>query len=168
MSILDDARPGMNLDIRPQDDLFGHVNGTWLEEVEIPSDRASWGPFVMLADAAEEVVEWVGRAVVIHFEEGAVAVEKGGGVQVVGSLQLPDGFRRGATGAGDAFAAGYLYGLHEGWPMCERLNLAVCAAATSLTHPTPSAGVRPVKECLALAEAYPKRTLHSNGSLFAL
>jgi endothelin-converting enzyme/putative endopeptidase len=56
VTILDDARPGMNLDIRPQDDLFGHVNGTWLEEIEIPADRASWGPFVMLADAAEEQV----------------------------------------------------------------------------------------------------------------
>ena len=56
MSILDDARKGMNPDIRPQDDLFGHVNGRWLEEVEIPSDRSSWGPFVELADAAEEHV----------------------------------------------------------------------------------------------------------------
>jgi endothelin-converting enzyme/putative endopeptidase len=56
VTILDDARPGMNLDIRPQDDLFGHVNGTWLEEIEIPTDRASWGPFVMLADAAEKQV----------------------------------------------------------------------------------------------------------------
>jgi endothelin-converting enzyme/putative endopeptidase len=56
VSILDDARDGMNPDIRPQDDLFGHVNGRWLEEVEIPSDRSSWGPFVELADAAEEHV----------------------------------------------------------------------------------------------------------------
>ncbi|MDN5895834.1 MAG: M13 family metallopeptidase, partial [Nocardioides sp.] len=56
MSILDDARPGMNPDIRPQDDLFGHVNGTWLETTEIPSDRSSWGPFVQLADVAEEQV----------------------------------------------------------------------------------------------------------------
>ena len=61
MSILDDAREGMDTDIRPQDDLFGHVNGTWLEDVEIPSDRSSWGPFVQLADAAEahvrEIIE---------------------------------------------------------------------------------------------------------------
>ena len=56
MTILDDARPGMNPDIRPQDDLFGHVNGTWLAEAEIPSDRAAGGPFVMLADAAEQHV----------------------------------------------------------------------------------------------------------------
>ncbi|KQZ76145.1 M13 family metallopeptidase [Nocardioides sp. Root151] len=56
MSILDDAREGMNPDIRPQDDLFGHVNGRWLDEAEIPSDRSSWGPFVQLADVAEEQV----------------------------------------------------------------------------------------------------------------
>ena len=56
VSILDDAREGMNPDIRIQDDLFGHVNGTWLETAEIPGDRSSWGPFVMLADAAEQHV----------------------------------------------------------------------------------------------------------------
>jgi putative endopeptidase len=59
VTILDDARPGMNPEIRPQDDLFGHVNGTWLEEIEIPKDRASWGPFVMLADAAEQQVHQI-------------------------------------------------------------------------------------------------------------
>ena len=56
MTILDDARAGMNPDIRPQDDLFGHVNGHWLDETEIPSDRSSWGPFVQLADVAEAQV----------------------------------------------------------------------------------------------------------------
>jgi putative endopeptidase len=54
--MLDDAREGMDLDIRAQDDLFGHVNGTWLATAEIPSDRASWGPFVSLADVAQEQV----------------------------------------------------------------------------------------------------------------
>lgn len=56
VSILDDARPGMDPGTRPQDDLFGHVNGTWLRDTEIPSDRSSWGPFVQLADQAEEDV----------------------------------------------------------------------------------------------------------------
>jgi endothelin-converting enzyme/putative endopeptidase len=56
----------MDTSIRPQDDLFGHVNGTWLAEEEIPADRASWGPFVNLADIAEQQVhaiieELVGR-----------------------------------------------------------------------------------------------------------
>jgi endothelin-converting enzyme/putative endopeptidase len=59
VSILDDARPGMDPDVRPQDDLFGHVNGAWLEQTEIPSDRSSWGPFVQLADVAEEQVRQI-------------------------------------------------------------------------------------------------------------
>ncbi|MXG88928.1 M13-type metalloendopeptidase [Nocardioides flavescens] len=59
MSILDDARPGMDPDVRPQDDLFGHVNGAWLQQTEIPSDRSSWGPFVQLADVAEEQVRQI-------------------------------------------------------------------------------------------------------------
>ena len=70
MTTLDDAREGMNPDIRPQDDLFGHVNGRWLDETEIPSDRSSWGPFVQLADIAEEQVHAI-------IEELARRVEAG-------------------------------------------------------------------------------------------
>src|SRR5664279_82188 len=46
----------MNHGIRALDDLFGHVNGHWLETAEIPLDRSSWGPFVMLADNSEQQV----------------------------------------------------------------------------------------------------------------
>ncbi|MCX3058764.1 M13 family metallopeptidase [Streptomyces beihaiensis] len=56
MSTLDDARPGMDPAIRPQDDLFGHVNGKWLATEPIPDDRSSWGPFVQLVDVAEQQV----------------------------------------------------------------------------------------------------------------
>ncbi|MFI7385446.1 M13 family metallopeptidase [Streptomyces sp. NPDC049813] len=56
MSTLDDARPGMDPAIRPQDDLFGHVNGRWLATEPIPDDRSSWGPFVQLVDVAERQV----------------------------------------------------------------------------------------------------------------
>ncbi|MFZ0834781.1 MAG: M13 family metallopeptidase [Mycobacterium sp.] len=41
---------------RPQDDLFGHVNGRWLAEYEMPADRATDGAFRMLFDRAEEQV----------------------------------------------------------------------------------------------------------------
>jgi putative endopeptidase len=64
----------MNTDIRPQDDLFGHVNGTWLDEAEIPSDRASWGPFVMLAHEAEQHV----RAIIEDCAAGRIEALAGG------------------------------------------------------------------------------------------
>ncbi|MEW4570717.1 M13 family metallopeptidase [Tautonia sp. JC769] len=40
--------------IRPQDDLFRHVNGKWLLEAEIPADRSADGAFYALRDEAEE------------------------------------------------------------------------------------------------------------------
>lgn len=42
--------------VRPQDDLFRHVNGTWLSTVTIPADKPMVGSFVDLRDAAEEAV----------------------------------------------------------------------------------------------------------------
>ena len=79
MSILDDARPGMDTSVRPQDDLFGHVNGTWLATVEIPSDRSSWGPFVSLADEAEQKV----RQIVEDCASGDSARATDGGISAV-------------------------------------------------------------------------------------
>ncbi|WP_300933058.1 PfkB family carbohydrate kinase [Prosthecobacter sp.] len=94
----------------------------------------------------------VRREVVIHFEAGAMVLEKEGPVHYQRSLNLPQGFIAGATGAGDAFAAGYLHGTHEGWPVAERLKLGVCAAAMCLTHSTPSQGLGRVDECWELGE----------------
>ncbi|MDO5662827.1 MAG: M13-type metalloendopeptidase [Brachybacterium sp.] len=42
--------------IRPQDDLFGHVNGVWLREHVMPADRSADGEFRRLRDLAEERV----------------------------------------------------------------------------------------------------------------
>jgi putative endopeptidase len=41
---------------RPQDDLFGHVNGRWLTDYDIPADRATDGAFRSLFDRAEAQV----------------------------------------------------------------------------------------------------------------
>ncbi|MEV8368164.1 M13-type metalloendopeptidase [Microbacterium sp. NPDC064584] len=55
------SRSGLALDelsaeIRPQDDLFRHVNGAWLERTEIPEDKARWGSFHLIAEQAEKDV----------------------------------------------------------------------------------------------------------------
>jgi putative endopeptidase len=54
--------------IRPQDDLFLHVNGRWLARTEIPADRARDGAFRILADDAENAVREI-------MEEAASAPE---------------------------------------------------------------------------------------------
>ena len=42
--------------VRPQDDLYRHVNGGWIDSAEIPSDRSSDGAFYQLYEAAEKNV----------------------------------------------------------------------------------------------------------------
>ena len=86
MTTLDDAKAGMDLSVRPQDDLFGHVNGTWLATTEIPADRSSWGPFVQLADQSEQQV----REIIEQFGARAAAgeVEAGSNAQKIGELNI--------------------------------------------------------------------------------
>ncbi|HEY1641778.1 MAG TPA: M13-type metalloendopeptidase [Streptosporangiaceae bacterium] len=64
--------------IRPQDDLFRHVNGRWLARTEIPADRARDGAFRTLADGAEQAV----RAIV----EGAASAAEGSEERKLGDL----------------------------------------------------------------------------------
>ncbi len=60
--------------VRPQDDLFGHVNGAWTATVQIPDDRAVYGSFDILRDQAEVDV----RAII---EESADAAAPAGSEQ---------------------------------------------------------------------------------------
>jgi sugar/nucleoside kinase (ribokinase family) len=92
------------------------------------------------------VREWV----VLHYPAGACAVGRDGTVFHHGSVRLPAELIAGTAGAGDAFAAGVLHGLHEGWAMDRNLELGVCVAAASLRHPSCSEAVEPVAACLAL------------------
>ena len=47
----------MDTSINPGDDFFAYVNGKWLEETEIPADKASYGGFQILRDEAQEDVK---------------------------------------------------------------------------------------------------------------
>ncbi|MGO1409844.1 MAG: M13 family metallopeptidase [Microbacteriaceae bacterium] len=68
----------LNPDIRAQDDLFRHVNGSWIERTEIPDDKARWGSFHALAERAEADV----RAIVEEMREA----EPGSQARKIGDL----------------------------------------------------------------------------------
>jgi sugar/nucleoside kinase (ribokinase family) len=123
--------------------------GLSLGEIIDPKN-AGW----LLRSAEQLLSLGVKKTVTIHTEHGAVCATAEGLRLKQPSLKLPVGFSKGATGAGDAFAAGMLYGLHEDLGIQERLRLAVCCAAACLQDPTPSKGLRPVKDCLALADQF--------------
>jgi sugar/nucleoside kinase (ribokinase family) len=101
------------------------------------------------------VREWV----VIHFPEGAIAIGANNKELVQGSVDLPQTQIVGAVGAGDAFAAGTLLGLHGQLPIKVALQYGVCAAAASLTDATSSGGVKSLAECLQFGGAFGFREL---------
>jgi len=45
--------------IRPQDDLFRHVNGQWIARTEIPADQAVYGTSRILGEEAETAVRQI-------------------------------------------------------------------------------------------------------------
>jgi putative endopeptidase len=50
------ASDDLDPQIRPQDDLYRHVNGQWLARTPIPGDKARYGSFMVLAEEAEKAV----------------------------------------------------------------------------------------------------------------
>lgn len=96
---------------------------------------------------------------VIHFPAGCVAATRSGDLIAKPSLKVPKAAIKSANGAGDAFAAGVLYAIHEGWTIDDALSLAFCSAASALRSVSATASVGTVTECLALANAWGWRGL---------
>ena len=96
----------------------------------------------------------VSELVVIHFPDGAYALTKDGKEFWQGSVNLPKGYIAGTAGAGDAFCAGVLLGLHNGWDVQRCLIVGSCVAAASLSHPTCTIGVKSLKACLGIGKKY--------------
>ncbi|MFD1215179.1 MULTISPECIES: M13 family metallopeptidase [Microbulbifer] len=67
----------MDTSVRPQDDFFQYVNGTWMKNTEIPSDKSRWGGFSMLRDKATEEVK-------------ALIMEAGEHAESAGAKQIGD------------------------------------------------------------------------------
>lgn len=112
------------------------------------------GRRAMLEAAGELADLGVRETVVIHGAEGAVAASCEGGQACQGRVRLPGERIVGSTGAGDAFAAGFLSGWHDGMAVGECLQRAVNVAAASLTAASASDGVTTLADCLQLGANY--------------
>jgi len=49
-------RGGMDKSVRPQDDLYLAMNGTWVKNTQIPADKAIWGAFIDLRELSDKRV----------------------------------------------------------------------------------------------------------------
>lgn len=138
-----------------------HVDWCFLNEFEaerttgIPIRRDGVLDRSALERAGVRLLELgVHEAVFLHAPEGALAVSADGERIWQGAVRLPSDRIVGAVGAGDAFAAGVLYGLHDGADLSICLEYGVYAAAASLTHASASDGVIPLSDCVEMGRRF--------------
>jgi putative endopeptidase len=76
--------------VRIQDDLFRHVNGTWLKTTEIPADKPLTGAFMELRDQAEAAV----RDIITTLEAGEPGSDEARIADLYGSFLDKDAVER--------------------------------------------------------------------------
>ncbi len=81
--------------VRPQDDFFTYLNGKWLKETAIPSDKASWGTFMKLRDDVTPQIK-----AIIEAAQADKSAKTGSETQKIGDLYASymDEARREALG----------------------------------------------------------------------
>ena len=112
-----------------------------------------------LPKIAEKLLELgVRERVIIHKTElGVVATREG--VTVLGSYELPSGFIKGTTGAGDAFCAGALLAIYEGLTDKEILELGSLAATGALSAADAISGMVTREELVAITKEFKRKEI---------
>lgn len=92
--------------------------------------------------------------VAVHMPEGVYVRDRSGNRFACGSLTVPQSYIRGKLGAGDAFCAGMLYGLHEGWNGERAARLGTYAATACLSHSSATEGLLPLDQLMELGAQF--------------
>lgn len=111
-------------------------------------DGVDWDAAIEQASALMSA--GVSRLAAIHFPEGAVAVAKDGQAYRQPSYPVAKDEKVSALGAGDAFCAGMLYGLHEERSLPDCLRLGVALAHFNLKAASATGGAMPLGRLEAL------------------
>ena len=86
------------------------------------------------------------KMVVIHFPEGGFAMRRDGEQLLRPSFQVSASEIKGTVGAGDAFCAGALYAIHEGWSLGDLLTFANANARFNLLSESSTGGAVPLSQ----------------------
>lgn len=104
-----------------------------------------------LADCG--ISEWI----IIHAPSGSFGFDvKNNCAFSLPNLELPEGFIKGKTGAGDAFSAGVLYAAIKNQNIKQAMIYGTACAAISLSELNGTDGLRTIDEVLAMYKKYCK------------
>lgn len=100
----------------------------------------------------------VKERVIVHCPEYGVCLSECG-YTVVPSYDLPEGFIRGTTGAGDAFCAGALNGIYYGLNDKELLGFASACAVAALSAVDATSGLKSREEIIRSCQGLKRKRL---------
>ena len=121
------------------------VDNLIINEVEASALTGIESKAENLQKIAQKLMDYgVKERVIIHMPEVGVCLSKNG-FTYLPSLDLPKGFIKGTTGAGDAFCAGALIGIYENESDEEILRRASLAATAALSETDAISGMKDEK-----------------------
>ena len=98
----------------------------------------------------------VRKKVIIHMPERSVCLSEEG-YSSLGSYILPEGYIQGTTGAGDAFCAGALIGIYNGWSDQAIMEFASACAVMALSSPDATGGMKTGEEIKEYCKQFVRR-----------
>jgi len=99
--------------------------------------------------AAEHLLgEGAMKFVIVHYPAGAAVASNTGERVVVPSVPVNNDLVKSSVGAGDAFTAGVLYGVHRRLTLTQSARIGHAVAAASLQSETTVGSVKAVNDCL--------------------
>ena len=98
----------------------------------------------------------VRKKVIIHMPDRSVCLSDEG-YSVLGSYILPESYIQGTTGAGDAFCAGALIGIYNGWNDMQIMEFASSCAVMALSSPDATSGMKEETEIKEYCKQFARR-----------
>ena len=98
----------------------------------------------------------VRKKVIIHKPDCSVCLSEEG-YSALGSYILPQGYIQGTTGAGDAFCAGALIGIYNGWSDQAIMEFASACAVMALSSPDATSGMKQKEEIIEYCKQFARR-----------
>jgi len=114
--------------------------------LKVPTDAKAWGEKQAIESASRLLEQGVKKAIIVHSPDGALYLGQDGTSVWSEPEQVPQAEIFSSVGAGDAFCAGTLYALHEGWDIDQALDLAHRVAGASLRGRTATDAIPKLSE----------------------
>ena len=147
----EDFKAVVNASLPSIDYLFvNEIEAARASGLSVPNDANAWGQQEAMSAASHLLEQGGEKAIIVHSPQGALYLGQDGNSVWSVPEQVPPEAIVSSVGAGDAFCAGALYAIHEGWDFEQALQLAHRVAGASLKGRTATDAIPKLSELIPI------------------